>query len=173
MQTAADRVTATCARRRARAAARVPLRRGVLVAIDGAASPSTGAGRAPPAERRDAPWTWSRQAGKLAGASQQLELDHAFALARRLGGATEVLHGGSIVDALLDHAARSGISAIVIAARASAAGTPAQPHTHQQLIQRGAHYELTIVSTPERARGRAARCASWADCWAPAMSPWP
>jgi two-component system sensor histidine kinase KdpD len=30
----------------------------------------------------------------------------------------------------------------------------------QQLLQRGAHYELTIVSTPEARAKRGARCAS-------------
>ncbi|RYD14587.1 MAG: sensor histidine kinase KdpD [Lysobacteraceae bacterium] len=159
MQTAADRVGSDLREAQfARGLPGVPLRRGVLVAIDGRGQSEylvRVARRL--AERRDAPWTVvTVQSGKPAGAAQQLELDHAFALARRLGGMTEVLHGGSIVEALLDHAARSGISAIVIGrTRERPIARLLNRTLTQQLIQRGAHYELTIVSTPAaRARSR-------------------
>ena len=159
MQTAADRVDSDLREAQsARGLPGVPLRRGVLVAIDGRGQSEylvRVARRL--AERRDAPWTVvTVQAGKPAAAAQQLELDHAFALARRLGGSTEVLHGGSIVEALLDHAARSGVSAIVIGrTRERPLARLFNRTLTQQLIQRGAHYELTIVSTPEaRARSR-------------------
>ncbi|MGH8086308.1 MAG: ATP-binding protein [Lysobacter sp.] len=160
MQTAADRVDSDLRETQvARGLPGVPLRRRVLVAIDGLGQSEymVRVGRRL-AERRDAPWTVvTVQAGKPAGDQQQLELDRAFALARRLGGEAEVLHGGSIADALLDHAGRSGASSIVLGR------TRERPFARmfnrtltQKLIQRGAHYELTIVSTPE-ARAKARR----------------
>lgn len=159
MQTAADRVDSDL--REAQAARGLPgmaLRRRVLVAIDGRGQSEylVRVSRRL-AERRDAPWTVVTVQGGAAGdAGRQRELDQAFALARRLGGDAEVLHGGSIVDAILDHAARSGVSTIVLGR------TRERPFARmfnrtltQQLLQRGAHYELTIVSTPEaRARSR-------------------
>ena len=160
MQTAADRVDSDLREAQAaRGLPGVPLRRRVLVAIDGRGQSEylvRVARRL--AERRDAPWTVvTVQTGAVVGEAQQLELDRAFALARRLGGDAEVVHGASIVDALLDHAGRSGASAIVLGR------TRERPFARmfnrtltQQLIQRGAHYELTIVSTPE-ARAKARR----------------
>ena len=112
------------------------------------------------AERRDAPWSVvTVQSGAGLDQDAQRELDRAFALARRLGGEAEVLHGSSIVDALIDHAGRSGASTIVIGR------TRERPFARmfnrtltQQLLQRAAHLELTIVSTPEaRARSRRSR----------------
>ena len=162
MQTAADRVDSDLREAQAaRGLPGVPLRRTVMVAIDGRGQSEylvRVARRI--AERRDAPWVVvTVQLGGSPDDAQQLELDRAFALARRLGGDALVLHGNSIVDALLDHAARSGASTIVLGR------TRERPFARmfnrtltQQLIQRGAHYELTIVSTPE-ARARARR--SW------------
>lgn len=159
MQTAADRVDSDL--RETQAARGLPgmaLRRRVLVAIDGhGQSEYLVRISRRLAERRDAPWTVvTVQGGDAPDAARQLELDRAFALARRLGGETEVLHGGSIADAILDHAARGGVSTIVLGR------TRERPFARmfnrtltQQLLQRGAHYELTIVSTPEaRARSR-------------------
>ena len=109
------------------------------------------------AERRDAPWTVvTVQTGAAAGEARQKELDAAFALARRLGGDAAVLHGDNVVDALLEHAGRNGVSAIVLGR------TRERPFARmfnrtltQQLIQHGAHFELTIVNTPEaRAKSR-------------------
>ena len=159
MQTAADRVDSDL--REAQAARGLPgtaLRRRVLVAIDGRGQSEylVRVSRRL-AERRDAPWTVvTVQTGGGIDAQQQLELDRAFALARRLGGDAEILHGGNVVDAILDHASRSGVSTIVIGR------TRERPFARmfnrtltQQLLQRGAHYELTIFSTPEaRAKAR-------------------
>jgi len=159
MQTAADRVDSDL--REAQTARGLPgssLRRRVLVAIDGRGQSDylvRVARRV--AERRDAPWSVvSVQSGAHLDDAAQRELDRAFALARRLGGDAELLHGPSIVDALIDHAGRSGVSTIVIGR------TRERPFARmfnrtltQQLLQRAAHLELTIVSTPEaRAKSR-------------------
>ncbi|MFC3815743.1 ATP-binding protein [Lysobacter sp. GCM10012299] len=162
MQTAADRVDSDLREAQtARGLPGVPLRRGVMVAIDGRGQSEylvRVARRI--AERRDSPWTVvTVQGAQAAAEAQQLELDRAFALARRLGGDALVLHGNSIVDALLDQAARSGASTIVLGrTRERPVARMFNRALTQQLIQRGAHYELTIVSTPE-ARARARR--SW------------
>lgn len=159
MQAAADRVDSDLRETQAaRGLPGTPLRRRVLVAIDGRGQSEylVRVSRRL-AERRDAPWSVvTVQTGGAVDESRQLELDRAFALARRLGGEAVVLHGGNIVDALLDHAGRSGVSTIVLGR------TRERPFARmfnrtltQQLLQRGAHYELTIVSTPEaRARAR-------------------
>ncbi|HEY5851502.1 MAG TPA: sensor histidine kinase KdpD [Lysobacter sp.] len=162
MQTAADRVDSDLREAQtARGLPGVPLRRGVMVAIDGRGQSEylvRVARRI--AERRDAPWTVvSVQLASHPDEAQQLELDRAFALARRLGGDALVVHGNSIVDALLDQASRSGASTIVLGrTRERPVARMFNRTLTQQLIQRGAHYELTIVSTPE-ARARARR--SW------------
>jgi len=162
MQTAADRVDSDLREAQAaRGLPGVPVRRGVMVAIDGRGSSEylvRVARRL--AERRDAPWTVvTVQSSQAPDESRQRELDRAFSLARRLGGDALVLHGNNIVDALLDHAARSGASAIVLGrTRERPLARMFNRTLTQQLIQRGAHYELTIVSTPE-ARARARR--SW------------
>jgi len=162
MQTAADRVDSDLREAQAaRGLPGVPVRRGVMVAIDGRGSSEylvRVARRL--AERRDAPWTVvTVQSSEASDEARQRELDRAFALARRLGGDALVLHGNNIVDALLDHAARSGASAIVLGrTRERPLARMFNRTLTQQLIQRGAHYELTIVSTPE-ARARARR--SW------------
>jgi two-component system, OmpR family, sensor histidine kinase KdpD len=160
MQTAADRVDSDLRETQAaRGLPGVSLRRRVLLAIDGRGQSEylVRVGRRL-AERRDAPWTVvTVQTGGPPSPGQQLELDRAFTLARRLGGDAEVLHGGNIVEALLDHAGRSGVSTIVLGR------TRERPFARmfnrtltQQLLLRGAHYELTIVSTPE-ARAKARR----------------
>ena len=159
MQTAADRVDSDLRETQvARGLPGVALRRGVLVAIDGRGQSEylVRVGRRL-AQRRDAPWTVvTVQTGGTTDDAQQKELDAAFALARRLGGDAIVLHGDNIVDALLAHAGRSGVSAIVLGR------TRERPFARmfnrtltQQLIQYGAHFELTIVNTPEaRAKSR-------------------
>lgn len=159
MQTAADRVDVDLREAQvARGLPGVPLRRHVLVAIDGRGQSEylVRVSRRL-AERRDAPWTViTVQTGATMDDRQQLEIDRAFALARRLGAEAEVLHGASVVDAILDHAARVGVSTIIIGR------TRERPFARmfnltltQQLLQRGAHYELTIFSTPAaRAKSR-------------------
>ncbi|QQQ03182.1 sensor histidine kinase [Lysobacter enzymogenes] len=160
MQTAADRVDSDLREAQtARGLPGVPLRRAVMVAIDGLGQSEylvRVARRL--AERRDAPWlVVTVQTGGAPDAQRQGELDRAFALARRLGGEAVVLHGNSIVDALLDHGERAGVSTIVLGrTRERPLARMVNRTLTQQLIQRGAHYELTIVSTPE-ARARARR----------------
>jgi two-component system sensor histidine kinase KdpD len=159
MQTAADRVDDDV--REAQVARGLPgiaLRRRVLIAIDGmgASEYLVRAGRRI-AERRDAPWSVvTVQSGRPAGPARQAELDHAFALARNLGADTEVLHGSHIADALLDHAERDGVSTIVVGrTRERPFARMVNRTLTQQLLQRGAHYELVIISAPEaRARSR-------------------
>ncbi len=163
MQTAADRVDSDL--REARTAHGEPalnLRRQVLLAIDGRGNSEylvRVARRI--AERRDAPWTVvSVQIGELGQQAQQ-EIERAFALARRLGGRAELLHGSNVVDALLDHASHSGVSSIIVGrTRERPFARMLNRTITQQLLQRGAHYELTIVSSPE-ARAQARR--SFAD----------
>ena len=160
MQTAANRVDIDL--REAQAARGLPgvsLRRQIMVAIDGRGQSEylvRVARRI--AERRDAPWTVvTVQTDAVPEPAIQQEVDRAFALARRLGGETAVLHGPSIVDALLDHAGRIGVSTIVLGrTRERPLARMVNRTLTQQLLQRGAHYELTIVSTPE-ARARARR----------------
>ena len=80
----------------------------------------------------------------------QAEIDKAFALARRLGGNAEVLHGNNVVDALLDHAQRLGASAIVLGrTRERPLARMVNRTITQQLLQRAAHFEITIVGTPQ------------------------
>lgn len=159
MQTAADRVDSDLREMQAaRGLPGIALRRRVLIAIDGLGQSEymVRVGRRI-AERRDAPWTVvSVQSLRANDATRQLELDRAFALARKLGGETELLHGANIVDALLDHAARSGVSAIIIGrTRERPLARVFNRTLTQQLLQHGAHYELTIINTPAaRARSR-------------------
>ena len=160
MQVAADRVDSDL--REAQAARGLPgmsLRRQVMVAIDGLGQSEYLVRMARRiAERRDAPWTVVTVHSRgLPGAQAQQELDRAFALARRLGGETEVLHGPNVVEALLDHAGRIGASTLVLGrTRERPLARMFNRTITQQLLQRGAHYELTIISTPE-ARARARR----------------
>jgi len=168
MQTAADRVDSDL--REAQTARGLPgssLRRRVLVAIDGRGQSDylvRVARRV--AERRNAPWSVvSVQSSAHLDDAAQRELDRAFALARRLGGEAELLHGPSIVDALIDHAGRSGVSTIVIGR------TRERPFARmfnrtltQQLLQRAAHLELTIVSTP-KARAKSRRSLHDVGAW--------
>jgi two-component system, OmpR family, sensor histidine kinase KdpD len=163
MQTAADRVDSDLRElqtARGMSGANMSgtsMRRRVMLAIDGLGQSEYMVRVARRlAERRDAPWTVvTVQTGVIDEARQQ-ELDQAFALARKLGADTEVLRGANVADALLDHAGRTGISAIVLGrTRERPVARMFNRTLTQQLLQRGAHYELTIVNTPEaRARSR-------------------
>ena len=158
MQTAADRVDSDLREAQAaRGIVAMNLRRRVLVAIDGLGQSEylVRVGRRL-AERRDAPWTVVTVQGGSHSEERQRELDHAFALARKLGADTDVLHGPGIADALLDHAGRSGVSAIVVGrTRERPVARMFNRTLTQQLLQRGAHFELTIINTPGlRARSR-------------------
>ncbi|WP_140719746.1 sensor histidine kinase [Pseudomonas sp. Hp2] len=169
MQTAADRVDSDL--RDAQAARGLPgtaaLRRRVLVAIDGRGGSEylvRVARRL--SERRDAPWTVvTVQTRTVAEDDWQLEIDRAFALARRLGGDTALLHGTGIADALLDFAAQNGVSTLVLGrTRERPLARMFNRTLTQQLLQRGAHYELVIVSSADaraRARRRWRRPGQW------------
>lgn len=96
LQTAADRVDSDLREvQAARGVPGVPMRRGVMIAIDGrgASDYLVRMGRRL-AERRDAPWcVASVQRGVPLDPEAQRELDQAFALARRLGGEAVLLRG--------------------------------------------------------------------------------
>lgn len=184
MQTVAEHVDADLRETRtARGLADIAIQRHVLIAIDGMGQSEylVRAG-ARIAERRGAPWSVvsvdngrsadaalhaedldhaasgrGRHSAAHAGQQRQRELDQAFALARSLGGETEVLHNTDVTQALLDAAAARGARSIVIGrTRERPIARIFNRTLTQQLLQRGARYELTIVSTPQ-ARQRARR----------------
>ncbi len=181
MQTVADHVDLDLRETRtARGLGGIAIQRHVLVAIDGRGQSDylVRAG-CRIAERRGAPWSVvSVETGKSVDAAQpngldqiassrntatraeqerQMEQDKAFALARSLGGSTEILHGTDIAQALLHAAAARGARSIVIGRTRERPIARAFNRTlTQQLLQRGARYELTIVSTPQ-ARQRSRR----------------
>jgi two-component system sensor histidine kinase KdpD len=95
------------------------------------------------------------------------EIDAAFALARRLGGDAELLHGPGIADALLDYAAHNAVSSLVLGrTRERPLARLFNQTLTQQLIQRGAHYEITIISTPQaRANARRFGLSLTPDSW--------
>lgn len=169
MQTVADHVDADLRETRAASGlGGLALQRHVLVAIDGrGASEYLVRAAARIAERRGAPWSAvTVETGRAAAAAErrrpaeqarQLEIDRAFALARRLGGGSETLHGSDVAQALLDAAAARGARAIVLGrTRERPLARIVNRTLTQQLLQRGARYELTIVATPQ-ARQRARR----------------
>jgi len=99
-----------------------------------------------------------------------LEIDRAFALARRLGGDTALLHGDDIASALLDAAQAHGATAIVLGrTRVRPVARLFNRTISQQLLRRGAQYEITIIGSaahPPRSRHAPAlpRLPSgWAD----------
>lgn len=160
------------------------IQRHVLIAIDGRGQSEylVRAG-ARIAERRGAPWTVvTVDTGHSGDATQRvddldksvptlnpatrreqqrlMEVDKAFALARNLGGETEILHNTDVTQALLDAAAARGARSIVIGrTRERPIARIFNRTLTQQLLQRGARYELTIVSTPQ-ARHRSLRFPS-------------
>lgn len=169
MQTVADHVDADLRETRAaRGLDGLAIQRHVLIAIDGRGQSEylVRAGSRI-AERRDAPWSVvcveSGRAARTTRMAQQrqLELDKAFALALSLGGSTEILHGADVAQVLLDAAAARGARSIVIGrTRERPIARIFNRTLTQQLLRRGARYELTIVSTPQ-ARQRALRLPDW------------
>jgi two-component system sensor histidine kinase KdpD len=175
MQTVAGHVDADLRETRAaRGLDGLPIQRHVLIAVDGKGQSEymVRAG-ARMAERRGAPWsvvtvdsghsaqvatatTDARHApssGVRAEQDRQLEIDKAFALARSLGGETEVLHNSDVPQALLDAAEVRGARSIVIGrTRERPISRIFNRTLTQQLLQRGARYELTIVGTPQAQR---------------------
>lgn len=189
MQTVAEHVDLDLRESRAaRGLVDAPIQRHVLIAIDGLGQSEylVRAG-ARVAERRGAPWSVvTVDTGRSADAAQpiddlaqvfsrhgtrahaeqqrQIELDRAFALARSLGGGTEVLHSLDVAQALLDAAAARGTRAIVVGrTRERPVARMLNRTITQQLLRRGARYELTIVSTP------GARMRAWRS---PRLSGW-
>ena len=174
MQTVAEHVDADLRETRAaRGLTDAPIQRHVLIAIDGLGQSEylVRAGSRI-AERRGSPWSVvTVDTGRSADAAQQgddisqpglrsrrraraeqlrlMEIDKAFALARSLGGETEILHNTDIAQALLDTAAARGTRSIVIGrTRERPVARIFNRTLTQQLLQRGARYELTIVSPP-------------------------
>ncbi len=136
----------------------VGVRRRVLVAIDGSENTEylVRIGRRI-AERRQAPLSVAYvETGRARSTDAQARLDHAFLLARRMGAQAELLRGTNIADALLDHASRHGVSTIVVGrTRERPLAQLFNRTITQQLLRKGAHFELTIINSPEaRARSR-------------------
>lgn len=168
MQAAADRVDSDLRETQtARGVANVPLRRRVLVAIDGRGQSEYLVRMARRlAERRAAPWTVvTVQVEKNRDPDKQHELDRAFALARRLGGDTEVLHDSNVVHAIVGYAEQCSASTLVLGHTRERPVARMFNHTlTQQLLRQGAHFELTIVSSPQ-ARARSRRSLHNAGKW--------
>ena len=178
MQTVADHVDADLQETRAaRGLPGLAIQRHVLIAIDGCGQSEylVRAG-ARIAERRGAPWSvvtvetggvptvqymgdsdcTEQKSNPTARVAQdrQMELDRAFALARNLGGATEVLHSADVAGAILDAAAARSASSIVIGrTRERPIARMFNRTLTQQILRRGVRYELTIVSTPQARLG--------------------
>lgn len=136
----------------------VGVRRRVMVAVDGSDNTEylVRVGRRI-AERRQAPLTVvTVDTGRERGTEARQRLDQAFLMARRMGAHTEVLRGTNIADALLDHASQHGVSTIVVGrTRERRLAQMLNRTITQQLLRKGAHFELTIINTPEaRARAR-------------------
>lgn len=136
----------------------VPVRRRVLVAIDGREGSDflVRAGRKV-AERRGAPWTAVFVDTGSGDLQRQRRVDEAFALASRLGGDTQTLHGGNIANALLAYGRQVAVSALLIGrSRERPFARMLNRTLSQQLLRKGAHLELIILSSPA-ARARARR----------------
>jgi len=158
LQQIADRVDADLREHMtARGTGPVPIRRRVLAAIDGLDN-SEYLVRATRklAERRQAPWTVAYVDTGRRDAERQANVEQCFALARRLGADVVTLHGTSVVAELLAHASRNAVSSIVIGRTRERPWARMFNRTlTQQLLQKGAHFELTIINTPyARARSR-------------------
>jgi two-component system sensor histidine kinase KdpD len=151
VQQVADRVDADLRdEMAARGLAPLPVRSRVLVAIDGLDN-SEYLVRATRklAERRQAPWTVVYVDTGRGGAVRTQGVESAFALARKLGADTTLLRGASVVDELLVYARRQAVSTIVIGrTRERPIARMFNQTLTQQLLQGGAHFELTILNTP-------------------------
>ena len=162
VQQVGDRVDADMREHRvARGLGLVPVRQRVLTAIDGSDN-SEYLVRVTRkiAERRQAPWTVAFVDTGVADPARQSTVDACFALTRRLGGETVTLRGLVVVDELLAHASSRAVSTIVIGrARERPFARMFNRTLTQQLLQKGAHFELTIISTP-LARAKARRLQS-------------
>src|SRR4249919_2649529 len=158
VQQVADRVDADMREQMAaRGTGAVPVRRRVIAAIDGFDN-SEYLVRVTRkiAERRQAPWAVVFVDNGRIDAERQRMVDQCFVLARRLGGECVLLRGTSVVDELLAHASRNAVSTIVIGrTRERPIARMFNRTLTQQLLQKGAHFELTIINTPyARAQAR-------------------
>lgn len=152
MQTAADLVDADLRDDLAAssAAGGAALRRRVLVAVDGHEYTEYLVRVARRfAERRQAPWTVAHVDTGERSRTDGDKLQAAFQLAQRLGGNTVTLRGASVVDELLSYAGRHGVSSIIVGrTRERPIARIFNRTITQQLLGRGARFELTIVNTP-------------------------
>ncbi len=144
----------------------VPIRRRLLVAIDGSDNSEylVRVSRKL-AERRGAPWTVAFvDTGDVSG-ERRTAVEAVFALARRLGADTEWLRGDDVADTLLDFAAQQAVSGLVVGrTRERPFARMVNRTLTQRLLQHGAHLELTIMATPEarkRARRAVGRWSRW------------
>jgi two-component system sensor histidine kinase KdpD len=151
MHTAADRIDADLRETLVAlgGGAGAPLGRRVLVAVDGHEYTEYLVRMARRfAERRSAPWTVAF-VDTGSGRTDRDKLQAAFQLAQRLGAETVTLRGSSVADELLAYAARHGVSALVIGRTRERPWARMLGRTvTQQLLQKGARFELTIVNTP-------------------------
>ena len=170
MQTAADLVDASLREDLAAssAAGGAALRRRVLVAVDGHEYTEyliRVARRF--AERRQAPWTVAHVDIGERSRTDDDKLQAALQLAQRLGGTTIILRGANVVDELLSYAGRHGVSSIIIGrTRERMIARIFNRTITQQLLTRGARFELTIVNTPLARIGSRRRLAGdvrWSD----------
>jgi len=136
----------------------VPIRRRLLVAIDGSTNSEYLVRVARKlAERRNAPWSVAFVDTGDVDPQRRAAIEQSFALARRLGAQTDWLRGADVADTLLDHAAQQAVSGIVLGrTRERPIARMFNRTLTQRLLQHGAHLELTILATPE-ARRRARR----------------
>ena len=160
VQQIADRVDADMREQMtARGTSAVPVRRRVIAAIDGFDN-SEYLVRATRkiAERRSAPWTVVFVDNGNISRERHQVVEQCFSLTRKLGGDCALLQGLGVVDELLAYASRNAVSTVVIGR------TRERPFARmfnrtltQQLLQKGAHFELTIINTPyARAKARRA-----------------
>jgi two-component system sensor histidine kinase KdpD len=144
----------------------VPIRRRLLVAIDGSANSEylVRVSRKL-AERRGAPWTVAFVDTGDVEPERRQALETVFALARRLGAETEWLRGADVADTLLDFATQQAVSGVVLGrTRERPFARMVNRTLTQRLLQHGAHLELTIMATPEarkKARRSAGRWTAW------------
>lgn len=162
MHVAADRVDADLrGSLRAHGVAGAPaLGRRVLVAVDGHQHTEYLVRVARRfAERRQAPWTVAYvETGDHR--TDRDALQAAMQLAQRLGGDTVILRGASVVDEILSYASRQGVGSILIGRTRERPWARMLNRTvTQQLLDKGARFELTIVNTPF-ARRRSRRLLS-------------
>lgn len=144
----------------------VPIRRRLLVAIDGSDNSEylVRVSRKL-AERRGAPWTVAFVDTGDLSAERRSAVEAVFAMARRLGAETEWLRGADVADALLDFATQQAVSGLVVGrTRERPFARMVNRTLTQRLLQHGAHLELTIMATPEarrRARRAVGRWSRW------------